>query len=82
MQNFIDRVEELNNDPNVLPDPSPEAWAARAFSIVSILGNHVAIDEELGEALAILVARAPISVMADGTLNILINNVTQPPKDN
>ena len=66
---FIDETAALALSGTVAPDPDALTWAARAFSVIAILGS---IEDEVGiqgkAALRELLAKAPGDVLTGGTI--------------
>lgn len=72
MKNFIETARDKAMAPGASEDPSVEAWAARAFSMIAVLGGLDCINEDAGESLAICLSKAPLSVVASGTVQVVM----------
>lgn len=72
MKDFIVTAAAKATAQGVTVDPSPEAWAARAFSVIAVLGGMDEVGTEIGEILAECLAKAPNQTVADGTQMVIM----------
>jgi len=70
---FIDRAMELAMRPENKLD-SVEGFAARAFGAIALIASrpNSGLDDDTLESLAIVLAKAPGTVVTDGTMGILM----------
>lgn len=67
MDNFANRVVEIDRNSGGKQAGSVHEWAVRAFGVISIVGRLPGTDDDSGEILAQLLAIAPTSLLMDGT---------------
>jgi hypothetical protein len=69
MHNFIERAKEIVQENNGAHDETADAWAIRAFSMVSLIGTLPEVNDEVGEHLAQLLSTAPLHIVMLGMMN-------------
>lgn len=71
---FIDDASKKALSESNVVDPSVEDWAGRAFSVIAVLGSmqNSGLDEAQLDALSTVLAKAPESVVASGTINVVL----------
>lgn len=79
MTHFIDRTRDRALHPETIIDTNTGDWAARAYSILAILGTvldeNPNVDDSVIESLIITLSKAPTEVVAAGTLHTLLSRM-------
>lgn len=77
MSDFLDNVQ-AKADAEKQVDPSALAWAARAMSVITVMGHRAdeLTKEQMVEHLESLLAKAPTEVVVNGTL-MLVGAMTE-----